>query len=84
MFAIIGTWPVEGALEPEQLAHVAEVVRSRPGFIRGYWGQAPDDVSTAHAVVLFREEEQARSMAEGIRSAIPSASLSVVRVLQEA
>ena len=84
MYAIIGTWAVDGDLDPDQLSHVAEVVQAQPGFVHGYWGQSPDDVSTAHAVVLFREDDQARSMADGIRAAIPSASLSVVQVLQEA
>ena len=84
MFAVIGSWEVEGALESAQLEHIATNVREQAGFVRGYWGQAPDDVSSAHAVVLLQDEGSARAMAEGVRSAIPSASVRVIRVLAEA
>jgi hypothetical protein len=71
-FAIIGTWQVDEALDSQQ-----------PGFVRGYWGQEVDDVAFAHAVVLLDDEVSAQRMAEGVKAAIPSAILRVVRVLAD-
>jgi hypothetical protein len=84
MFAVIGTWAVEGALEADQLTHIADTVRQQPGFVRGYWGQSPDELTCADAVVIFEDEPQARAMADGVRAAIPSAQLRVVQVLTDA
>ena len=84
MFAIIGSWPVEGPLDAEALDHIAANVSQQPGFVRALWGQAPDSQGEAHAVVVLRDEASAQSMADGIRSAIPSASVQVLRVLAEA
>ena len=84
MFAIIGQWPVEARLDAEQLVHITANVRQQPGFVRGYWGQEPDAWASAHAVVILEDEASARQMAQGIKGAIPSASLRVVRILAEA
>lgn len=84
MFAVIGTWQVDGALDAEQLTHIADTVRQQEGFVRGYWGQEPDDVTLAHAVVILEDEAQAQTMAEGVRAAISSAQLRVIRVLTDA
>ena len=84
MFAIVGTWRVDGALDSQQLAHIAENVRQQPGFLRGYWGQEADDVEHAHAMVILEDEESAQAMAEGVRAAIPSATLRIVEVLANA
>ena len=84
MFAIIGTWHVNEALDSDQLAHIASTVRQQPGFVRGYWGQEIDNVALAHAVVLLDDEASAQKMAEGVKAAIPSAALRVVRVLADA
>ncbi|WP_157575054.1 hypothetical protein [Jiangella muralis] len=84
MFAIIGDWPVEEALDAQQLAHIVETVKQHPGFVRGYWGQAPDDAGRAHAIVVLDDEVAARSMAAGVTAAIPSASIRIIRVLADA
>lgn len=84
MFAVIGTWAVDGALEADQLTHIADTVRQQPGFVRGYWGQDPQDLTRAHAVVIIEDEAHAQVMADGVKAAIPSAQLSVVRVLADA
>jgi phosphate-selective porin len=84
MFAVIGTWSVDGPLDSEQLAHIADTVRQQPGFVRGYWGQELDDLTSAHAVAFFEDEARAQMMAEGVKAAISSAQLRVVRVLKEA
>jgi hypothetical protein len=84
MYAVIGTWSVDGPLDAEQLAHIADTVRQQPGFVRGYWGQEPNDLTSAHAVALFQDEGHAQTMAEGVKAAISSAQLRVVRVLKEA
>jgi hypothetical protein len=52
--------------------------------VRGYWGQEVDSVAFAHAVVLLDDEASAQKMAEGVKAAIPSATLRVVRVLADA
>jgi hypothetical protein len=52
--------------------------------VRGYWGQEVDNVAFAHAVVLLDEEASARKIAEGVKAAIASATLRVVRVLADA
>jgi hypothetical protein len=84
LFAIIGEWPVDGVLDAQQLAHIAETVRQQPGFVRGYWGQEPGTASSAQAVVVLEDETAARAMADGVIAAIPSASVRVIRVLAEA
>jgi hypothetical protein len=84
MFAVTGTWQVDGVLEAEQLAHIAEIVRQQPGFVRGFWGQAPDDSTLAHSFVLFEDEAAAEGMAKSVRDAIPSASVRVVQILADA
>jgi hypothetical protein len=84
MFAIIGSWPVDAELDSDQLAHIAANVRQQPGFVRGYWGQPVDDVTSAHAVVILEDEASAQQMAEGVTTAIPSSVLRIVRVLAEA
>lgn len=84
MFAIIGEWPVGAQLDAQQLAHIAANVRQQPGFVRGFWGQEPDDVASAHAVVILEDEAAAQTMAEGVRAAIPSATLRIVCVLADA
>jgi hypothetical protein len=84
MFAIIGTWAVDGALEADQLAHIADTVRQQPGFVRGYWGQETHNLDAAHAVVILDDEAHAQEMADGVKAAIPSAQLCVVEVLANA
>jgi hypothetical protein len=84
LFAIIGEWPVEARLDAEQLAHITANVRQQPGFVRGYWGQEPDAEASAHAVVILEDEANARQMAQGIKAAIPAASLHIVCVLAQA
>lgn len=84
LFAIIGEWPVEAQPGAQQLAHIAANVREQPGLVRGYWGQEPDAVASAHAVVILEDEVSALTMAEGVKAAIPLASLRIVRVLAEA
>lgn len=84
MYAIIGDWPVDAELDAEQLAHIADTVRREPGFVRGYWGQEPDSTSSAHAVILLEDRTSADRLADGVRAAIPAASVRVVRVLAEA
>jgi hypothetical protein len=81
MFAIIGRWRVDAALDAEQLGHIATTVRKQPGFVRGYWGQEIGDATYAHALVILEDEASAQTMASGVRAAIPSAELRVVRVL---
>jgi hypothetical protein len=83
MFVIIGKWRVDGALDSEQLAHIAANVRQQPGFVRGYLGQEANDVAFAHSLVILDDEASARTMAEGVKAAIPSATIRVVQVLTE-
>lgn len=84
MFAVTGTWPVDGALQVAELEHIAETVRGQPGFVSGYWGQSPDDATSAHAYVLFGDKQAADAMAAGVAAAIPSAVLQVLEVLVSA
>jgi hypothetical protein len=84
VFAIIGNWPVVEALDSEQLVHIAANVSQQPGFVRGYWGHEPDSAALAHAVVILEDERSAVEMAEGVKIAIPSASLRIVHILADA
>lgn len=83
-FAVIGSWPVAGALREEDLAHIVENVRAQPGFVAGHWGQDPRDTTRAHAVVVLADEPSARGLADGIASAIPSATVHCVELLASA
>ena len=84
MFAIVGTWRVDDELDSEQLGHIVDNVSQQPGFLRGYWGQDPEDMSRAYAFVILTDEESARAMAQGVLNAIPSAELRMVHVLADA
>lgn len=84
MFAIIGSWPVDDRLDQDQLTHIAATVSEQPGFVRGFWGQAPEAITAAHAVIVLDDEKSAHAMARNVRSSIPAASLHVIRILAEA
>ncbi|MCZ7537329.1 MAG: hypothetical protein M5T61_16410 [Acidimicrobiia bacterium] len=84
MFAIRGSWPVDGELDEEQLAHIADTVSSQPGFVSGFWGQDIGDGAAAQAFVVFADEASASAMADGVRSAIPGADVAVERILAHA
>lgn len=84
VFAVRGSWPVDGKLDEGQLAHIAETVSGQPGFVSGFWGQDVGDSSTAQAFVVFADEASASAMADGVRSAIPSAEVAVQRILAQA
>jgi hypothetical protein len=84
VFSIIGSWPVDVELDAEQLDHITSNVRQQPGFVHGYWGREPGSPTLAHAIVIFEDEATACAMADGIRAAIPDATLRIVEVLAEA
>jgi hypothetical protein len=60
VFAVAGTWLVAGALDAEQLTHIADTVRQQSGFRTGYWGQDPTDTTRAHALVVLDDEAARR------------------------
>ena len=84
VFSIIGSWPVEAELDAERFDHITSNVRQQPGFVHGYWGREPGSPTSGHAVIVFEDEATARTMADGIRAAIPDATLRVIEVLAEA
>jgi hypothetical protein len=84
MFAVRGSWPSGGPLDEEQLAHIAATVSGQPGFVSGFWGQEAEDLTTAHAFVVFADEAAALAMADGVRTAIPAAEVAVQRILAHA
>ena len=84
MFSIIGSWPVDVELDVDQLDHITSNVRQQPGFVHGYWGREPGSPTSAHAIVVFEDEATACALADGIRAALPDATLRIVEVLAEA
>jgi hypothetical protein len=84
MFAVRGSWPVDGELDEEQLAHVVDTVSGQPGIVAGFWGQDVGDSAAAQAFVVFTDEAAASAMADGVRSAIPGADVRVERILAHA
>jgi hypothetical protein len=84
LFAVAGTWPTDAVLEPDQLRHIIETVKTPEGFVRGYWGQVPGNGASATAFVVFETQSAADAMASGVRAAIPAASLDVIAVLADA
>ena len=84
MFAVIGQWQVDAFLDSAQLSHIAETVRQKPGFVRGSWGQESGEPALAYSFVVVDDEVSAVGMAEGVRAAIPTASVRVIRVLADA
>ena len=69
---------------PNSWTHITSNVRQQPGFVHGYWGREPGSPSSAHAIVVFEDEATACALADGIRAAIPDATLRIVEVLAEA
>ncbi|MEV0939262.1 hypothetical protein AB0I90_02640 [Micromonospora wenchangensis] len=63
-----------------QYAHMAEVVRQAPGFVRGWWGPGEADQATGHALVLLDSREHALEFAATVEQYVPDARLRVVAV----
>lgn len=64
----------------EQYAHMAEVVRQSPGFVRGWWGPDEADRETGHALVLLDSREHALEFAATVEQYVPDLRLRVMAV----
>ncbi|SCF09939.1 hypothetical protein GA0070216_10552 [Micromonospora matsumotoense] len=63
-----------------QYAHMAEVVRQSPGFVRGWWGSDEADQEIGHALVVLDSREHALEFAATVARYVPDLRLRVVAV----
>lgn len=80
---VIGEQRMPGGAPEErraQFAHMAEVVRQSPGFVRGWWGPDQADVETGHALVLFDTLEHATELAATVERYVSGVRVRVMAV----
>ncbi|MEV0806459.1 hypothetical protein [Micromonospora sp. NPDC050200] len=83
MYMVIGEqrMPGDGPEEQRaQFAHMAEVVRQSPGFVRGWWGPDHADAETGHALVLFDSLEHATEFTATVERYVSDVRLRVMAV----
>ena len=62
MHAVVGMWDMDLSLKEgqgEALPGIMEGVRSRPGFVQGYWTSDVEDPSINVSFVVWESHEQA-------------------------
>ena len=80
---VIGEQPMPAGGPEEQraqFAHMAEVVRQSPGFVRGWWGPDEANQEIGHALVLVDTREHALEFAATVERYVTGLRLRVVAV----
>ncbi|MFC0029474.1 hypothetical protein ACFFMM_08045 [Micromonospora chaiyaphumensis] len=87
MWMVIGEQggvPTEAAARAAQFAHMAEVTRQSPGFVRGWWGSDDDDPDLTHALVVLDTLEQARALRRMVEENVTGIRLRIMEIGVEA
>ncbi|WP_377522464.1 hypothetical protein [Micromonospora mangrovi] len=63
-----------------QFAHMAEVTRQSPGFVRGWWGADDDDQSLGHALVILDSLENARGLRRMVEENVTGVRLRIMEI----
>lgn len=87
MWMVIGeqrATPVDPAAQAAQFAHMAEVTRRSPGFIRGWWGADGDDAEVSHALVVLDTLDHARALKQMVEQNVSGVRLRLMEIGVEA
>ncbi|MFE9956030.1 hypothetical protein [Micromonospora sp. NPDC005299] len=79
-----GGTPTEAAARAAQFAHMAEVTRQSPGFVRGWWGVDDDEPDLSHALVVLDTLEQARALRRMVEQNVTGVRLRIMEIGVEA
>ncbi|MEV0425163.1 hypothetical protein [Micromonospora sp. NPDC050495] len=75
-----GGTPAEAAARAAQFAHMAEVTRQFPGFVRGWWGADGDEPDRSHALVVLDTLEHARALRQTVEENVPGVRLRLMEI----
>ncbi|MFG2054130.1 hypothetical protein ACGFI9_08845 [Micromonospora sp. NPDC048930] len=87
MWMVIGEQggaPADVAARAAQFAHMAEVTRRSPGFIRGWWGADGDDPGLTHALVVLDTLDHARALKQMVEKNVAGVRLRLMEIGVEA
>ncbi|MGC4804939.1 hypothetical protein [Micromonospora sp. DT233] len=83
MYMLIGEQQVESVDADEQrarFAHMADVVRRSPGFVRGWWGLDDTDPENAHVLIALDTLEDARALRRLVEENVLGVRLRIMAV----
>jgi hypothetical protein len=83
MWMVIGEQhgtPADAAQRSAQFRHMAEVTRSSPGFVRGWWGADQDDPELSHALVVLDTLEHARAFRRMVEENVTGLRLRLTQI----
>jgi hypothetical protein len=75
MFAVAGTWKLDGAMQGQQqdlLPRLVDGVRQNPGFVRGFWANDLDEPEVSLTFIVFQTLDQARAFREAVVANAPA------------
>ncbi|SCL44165.1 hypothetical protein GA0070604_0236 [Micromonospora eburnea] len=79
-----GGTAADPAARAAQFAHMAEVTRQSPGFVRGWWGTDGDDPGLTHALVVLDTLDDARALKRMIEQNVSGVRLRLMEIGVEA
>lgn len=87
MWMVIGeqrATPADPAARAAAFAHMAEVTRRSPGFIRGWWGADGDDSELTHALVVLDTLGHAQALKQMVEENVSGVRLRLMEIGVEA
>ncbi|RQW84663.1 hypothetical protein [Micromonospora globispora] len=75
-----GGAPADREARAAQFAHMAEVTRGCPGFVRGWWGADEDDPQLTHALVVLDTLDNARALKRMVEENVAGARLRLMEI----
>ncbi|MFG2105979.1 hypothetical protein [Micromonospora chersina] len=79
-----GDTPTDPAARAAQFAHMAEVTRRSPGFVRGWWGADDDEPHLSHTLVVLDTLEHARAFRRTVEENVTGARVRIMEIGVEA
>ncbi|MFF3867183.1 hypothetical protein [Micromonospora sp. NPDC001898] len=83
MYILIGEQQAEAVDADEQrarFAHMADVVRRSPGFVRGWWGLDDTDREAAHVLIALDTLDHARALRRMVEENVTGVRLRIMEV----
>lgn len=79
-----GGTAADPAARTAQFAHMAEVTRQSPGFVRGWWGTDDDDQDLTHALVVLDTLEHAQALKRMVEQNVSGVRLRLMAISLDA
>ncbi|TYB37831.1 hypothetical protein FXF50_12965 [Micromonospora sp. AP08] len=79
-----GGTPTDPVARAAQFAHMAEVTRRSPGFVRGWWGADDDEPDLSHVLVVLDTLEHAQALRRMVEENVTGARLRIMEIAAEA